>query len=114
MKLLSLEPESSASANSAIPAKERKNGGRGWIRTIEVCDGRFTVCSLWPLGNPAVIKLPRYFGAGDRNRTCNLLITNQLLCQLSYTSIPIGMSKEKNGDAEGARTLDLQRDRLAF
>ena len=25
-------------------------------------------------------------GAGDRNRTSNLLITNQLLCQLSYTS----------------------------
>ena len=28
-------------------------------------------------------------GAGDRNRTNNLLITNQLLCQLSYTSILI-------------------------
>ena len=27
------------------------------------------------------------YGAGDRNRTCNLLITNQLLCLLSYTSI---------------------------
>ena len=27
------------------------------------------------------------FGAGDRNRTNNLLITNQLLCLLSYTSI---------------------------
>ena len=52
MKLLSLEPESSASANSAIPAK---NGGQGWIRTIEVCDGRFTVCSLWPLGNLPII-----------------------------------------------------------
>ena len=26
-------------------------GGRGWIRTTEVVDGRFTVCSLWPLGN---------------------------------------------------------------
>ena len=26
-------------------------------------------------------------GAGDRNRTNNLLITNQLLCQLSYTSV---------------------------
>ena len=25
-------------------------------------------------------------GAGDWNRTRNLLITNQLLCQLSYTS----------------------------
>ena len=52
MKLLSLEPESSASANSAIPAED---GGQGWIRTIEVGDGRFTVCSLWPLGN-----LPTY------------------------------------------------------
>ena len=28
----------------------------------------------------------RCFGAGDWNRTRNLLITNQLLCQLSYTS----------------------------
>ena len=27
-------------------------GGRGWIRTTEVGDDRFTVCSLWPLGNP--------------------------------------------------------------
>ena len=27
-------------------------------------------------------------GAGDWNRTHNLLITNQLLCQLSYTSKP--------------------------
>ena len=55
-------------------------GGKGWIRTTEVADDRFTVCSLWPLGN-----LPKY-GAGDWNRTRNLLITNQLLCQLSYTS----------------------------
>ena len=52
-------------------------------------------------------------GAGDGTRTRNLLITNQLLCQLSYTSIdPI--AGEENGDPEGARTLDLQRDRLAF
>ena len=27
------------------------DGGGGRIRTFEVCDGRFTVCSLWPLGN---------------------------------------------------------------
>jgi hypothetical protein len=25
--------------------------GEGWIRTIEGYAGRFTVCSLWPLGN---------------------------------------------------------------
>jgi hypothetical protein len=29
-------------------------------------------------------------GAGGENRTPNLLITNQLLCQLSYTSTSIG------------------------
>ena len=33
-------------------------GGKRWIRTTEVVDGRFTVCSLWPLGNlPKNIKL---------------------------------------------------------
>ena len=58
---------------------------------------------------------PYEVGAGEGNRTPNLLITNQLLCQLSYTStISMVVSEEKNGDAEGARTLDLQRDRLAF
>ena len=31
---------------------ERENGGGRWIRTIEVSDSRFTVCPLWPLGNP--------------------------------------------------------------
>ncbi len=30
----------------------RRDGGGGRIRTFEVDDGRFTVCSLWPLGNP--------------------------------------------------------------
>ena len=29
-------------------------GGEGWIRTTEVTDNRFTVCSLWPLGNLSV------------------------------------------------------------
>ena len=58
---------------------------------------------------------PYEIGAGEGNRTPNLLITNQLLCQLSYTStISMVLSEEKDGDAEGARTLDLQRDRLAF
>ena len=51
----------------------------GWrrIRTFEVVDNRFTVCPLWPLGNPST-------KADDRTRTDNLLITNQLLCQLSH------------------------------
>ena len=59
------------------------SGGSGWIRTTEATRNRFTVCPLWPLGNA-----PRYnaaarsgvFGAGERSRTINLLITNQLLC----------------------------------
>ena len=29
----------------------RGDGGPGWIRTIEGVAGRFTVCSLWPLGH---------------------------------------------------------------
>ena len=60
---------------------------------------------------------PYEVGAGEGNRTRNLLITNQLLCQLSYTSIRMYRQRiftEKNGDPKGARTPDLQRDRLAF
>ena len=37
-------------------------------------------------------------GAGDGTRTRNLLITNQLLCQLSYTSVA--------GASEWSRTTD--------
>src|SRR5450755_1790387 len=59
--------------------------------------GRFTVCSLWPLGYPSarspsfVFRLARYpffetpRVAGGGIRTRDLLITNQLLYQLSYT-----------------------------
>ena len=57
-------------------------GGEGRIRTSEGCAGRFTVCSLWPLGNlsPASHRP----GATEGNRTPDPLITNQLLCLLSY------------------------------
>ena len=34
----------------------RANGGEGRIRTSEGCAGRFTVCSLWPLGNLSRLK----------------------------------------------------------
>ena len=51
--------------------------------------------------------LPRLYGvivgAGDRNRTNNLLITNQLLCQLSYTSIP----PARGGALGWNRTADI-------
>ncbi len=45
-------------------------------------------------------------GALGRNRTTDTRIFSPLLCQLSYQG--------KYGDADGARTHDLQRDRLAF
>src|SRR5437868_15217606 len=32
-------------------------GGGCWIRTIEGNAGRFTVCSLWPLGQPSAFLL---------------------------------------------------------
>gem|GEM_PF-5075515 len=32
-------------------------GGERWIRTTEVVDNRFTVCSLWPLGNLSKMEL---------------------------------------------------------
>ena len=61
-------------------------GGRGWIRTIEARSNRFTVCPLWPLGNSPIFGFV-VDGAGGRTRTPDLLITNQLLYQLSYTSL---------------------------
>ena len=66
------------------------SGGRWWIRTTEVTDNRFTVCPLWPLGKPPLFTCAiKADGAGGRIRTPDLLITNQLLYRLSYTSIPV-------------------------
>ena len=61
------------------------DGGGGRIRTIEAIRSRFTVCPLWPLGNSPILNFYRLLGAGRRTRTPDLLITNQLLYQLSYT-----------------------------
>ena len=69
-------------------------GGGRWIRTTEVV--RQQIYSLLPLATRESLHMS---GAGGRNRTPDLLITNQLLYLLSYTSI--------YGDPEGARTLDL-------
>ena len=95
--LLPLQRTVMVSAYRLSPHKKPQSfdwgfGGERWIRTIEVCDNRFTVCSLWPLGNLST------YGAGDGTRTRNLLITNQLLCQLSYTS--------SSGASEWNRTTD--------
>ena len=81
MKLLSLEPESSASANSAIPAKKKMVGGDGFEPSKSVT-ADLQSAPFGHSGNP-----PYQIGAGGRIRTPDLLITNQLLYQLSYTSI---------------------------
>ena len=44
----------------------KANGGGRWIRTIEGVTSRFTVCPLWPLGNPTTRKC---IGAGKGSRT---------------------------------------------
>ena len=104
-----------ALANWAIPASStnlKTQDGEGRIRTSEGWADRFTVCSLWPLGNlPGILgktrlskagqtsnlilqrRAPESFlnqlvktGAGKGTRTPDLLITNQLLYQLSYAS----------------------------
>ena len=62
-------------------------GGGWWIRTTEGIASRFTVCPLWPLGKSPIFTIcfRSLYGAGRRTRTPDLLITNQLLYQLSYT-----------------------------
>ena len=62
--LLRQDFKSCASASSATPAfisstrklysKRTKLNGRRWIRTTEAICSRFTVCPLWPLGNPPI------------------------------------------------------------
>ncbi len=63
-------------------------GGGGRIRTSEVV--RRQIYSLFPLATrePLQRRLADLMlnGAGDGTRTRNLLITSQLLCQLSYAS----------------------------
>ena len=59
-----------------------------------------------------------FFGAQRRNRTIDTGIFSPLLYRLSYLGKnKAGLRGTKSGfigDAEGSRTLDLQRDRLAL
>ena len=61
------------------------------------------------LGKVALYQLSYYrtHGALGRNRTTDTQIFSLLLYRLSYQG-------RYNGDPEGARTLDLPRDRLAL
>ena len=54
-------------------------------------------------------------GAAGQIRTADLILTKDALYRLSYSSILApDWGQVSYGDREGARTLDLQRDRLAF
>ena len=73
--------------------------------------------------NPLSLAGQRVFGAAGRIRTADLILTKDALYLLSYSSIHAAhaalYSKRLspiccNGDPERARTVDLQRDRLAF
>ncbi len=65
--------------------------------------------------NPWIRMNPGVSGAQSRNRTNDTRIFSPLLYRLSYLGLSNCRHPAGNyGDAEGARTLDLQRDRLAF
>ena len=82
--------------------------GRGWwIRTTESSANGFTVRPLWPLGNPSI---PFKKWSWWRESNPQPADYKSAALPLSHTSIFI----YKIGDPERARTVDLQRDRLAF
>ena len=84
-KLNTMKKQIKIECSSLESVMNTLNGGSGWIRTTEGGANRFTVCPLWPLGNTPIFTSQKN-GAGGRTRTPDLLITNQLLYQLSYTS----------------------------
>ena len=54
-KLNTMKKNKKIECSSLKSVMNTRNGGQGWIRTTEVVDGRFTVCSLWPLGNLPIL-----------------------------------------------------------
>ena len=60
------------------------------------------IYSLPPLATRELSQI----GAGDGTRTRDLLITNQLLYQLSYTSVYLNYIIRQNGGSYRARTCD--------
>ena len=118
MKLLSLEPESSASANSAIPAKKVVGrdgfepsksvtadlqsapfGHSGTLPTYSVTKGEHKKWSWWTDSNPR---------PADYKSAALPIELRQ------HEALKRSSPEEESGDPEGARTLDLQRDRLAL
>ena len=80
-----------------------------WLLRLKKWSGRRGSDSRpppWQGGALPTELLPHVYGALGRNRTTDTVIFSHMLYRLSYQG--------KYGDPEGARTLDLQRDRLAF
>ena len=107
-------------ARLPIPPFPQKMVGRGGFEPPKLIAADLQSAPFGHSGTyPYKLPLDPKGGAGDGTRTRNLLITNQLLCQLSYASTKLfptwpANSFVESGDPEGARTLDLQRDRLAL
>ena len=76
-------------------AKAANNGGERRIRTFEGRAVRFTVWSLWPLGNLTKTIILIY-GGNNRTWTCDPLLVRQVLSQLSYASIKWCSEAESN------------------
>src|SRR5262245_45619585 len=57
---------------------------RGGFEPPKADAGRFTACSLWPLGHLSAAVRQCAHGADGRSRTDDLLITSQPLYLLSY------------------------------
>ena len=113
------------------------NGWR-WIRTTEAICSRFTVCPLWPLGNPSIWNwLSPKPMIGLEPITCWL----QISCSANWATsaykkwdlqgsnlwpsackadaLPAELRSHYHeysfmNDPEGTRTLDLRRDRAAL
>ena len=80
-------------------------GGGDWIRTSESTANGFTVRPLWPTREP----LHKWSWRKELNPQPTDYKSVALPIELRQHIIFI-----LNGDLEGTRTLDLQRDRLAF
>ena len=78
-----------------------KDGGGGRIRTFEVDDGRFTVCSLWPLGNPTTGLLHCCDDARGKDYSEH--------CSSPFGSLPMAtLSRWRSSRTLKSMTADLQ------
>ena len=77
--------------------------GRRWIRTTEGVASRFTVCPLWPLGNPPMFNysLCNY----SLHKKCRCSDSNRKPADYKSAALPIEPHRQKIGTYR-ARTCD--------